>query len=51
MIIAKCPLRISLAGGSTDLQSYIDFNKYGGVISFPSTLYAYISAHENNRNH
>ena len=48
MIFAKCPLRVSLAGGSTDLQDFIDSNGYGGVISFPSTLYAYITAHKNN---
>tara|TARA_R110000824_G_scaffold303483_3_gene491216 strand:- start:115 stop:1038 length:924 start_codon:yes stop_codon:yes gene_type:complete len=49
MIVAKCPLRVSLAGGSTDLQDFIDQNGYGAVVSFPSTLYAYISLHENNR--
>lgn len=49
MIIAKCPLRISLAGGSTDLQDFIDENEYGSVISFPSTVYTYISIHKNNR--
>jgi D-glycero-alpha-D-manno-heptose-7-phosphate kinase len=49
MIIAKCPLRISLAGGSTDLQDFIDQNDYGAVISFPSTVYSYISIHKNNR--
>jgi D-glycero-alpha-D-manno-heptose-7-phosphate kinase len=49
MIVAKCPLRVSLAGGSTDLQDFIDQNGYGAVISFPSTLYTYISLHENNR--
>jgi len=50
MIIAKCPLRISLAGGSTDLQSFIDTNGYGAVVSFPCSLYSYISIHKNNRN-
>ena len=49
MIIAKCPLRISLAGGSTDLQDFIDQHGVGAVISFPSTLYTYISLHENHR--
>jgi|TARA_A100000172_G_scaffold51200_2_gene32206 D-glycero-alpha-D-manno-heptose-7-phosphate kinase len=48
MIFAKCPLRVSLAGGSTDLQDFIDSNGYGGVISFPSTLYTYITVHKNN---
>jgi len=49
MIVTKCPLRVSLAGGSTDLQDFIDNNPYGAVISFPSTLYTYITLHENNR--
>jgi D-glycero-alpha-D-manno-heptose-7-phosphate kinase len=49
MIIAKCPLRISLAGGSTDLQDFIDTNGFGSVISFPASVYAYISIHNNNR--
>ena len=43
MIISKCPLRVSLVGGSTDLQLFIDKYKYGQVISFPITLYTYIS--------
>lgn len=43
MIISKCPLRVSLAGGSTDLQAYL--NKYGtgSVITFTPNLYTYIS--------
>ena len=43
MIISKCPLRVSLVGGSTDLQSFIDKYGIGKVISFPITLYTYIS--------
>ena len=43
MIISKCPLRVSLVGGSTDLQSFIDKYGYGQVISFPISLYTYIS--------
>lgn len=46
MIISKCPLRISLAGGSTDLQEFIDEYGYGQVISFPSTLYTYITLNQ-----
>lgn len=42
MIIAKCPLRISLAGGSTDLQDFIDYYGAGSVINFPVNLYTYI---------
>lgn len=43
MIISKCPLRVSLVGGSTDLQAFIDKYGYGQVISFPISLYTYIS--------
>lgn len=43
MILAKCPLRISLAGGSTDLQDFIDYFGRGAVISFPVNLYTYIT--------
>jgi len=42
-------MRISLAGGSTDLEEYVDTNGYGSVISFPCTLYSYISIfHDKN---
>lgn len=43
MIIAKSPLRVSLVGGSTDLQEFINYYKIGKVISFPCTLYTYIT--------
>jgi len=42
MIISKCPLRISLAGGSTDLQEFLNKYKYGSVISFSINLSTYI---------
>ena len=42
MIITKCPLRVSMVGGSTDLQEYLDEYRYGSVISFPINLYTYI---------
>lgn len=42
MIVSKSPLRISLAGGSTDLQDFIDYFGRGAVISFPVNLYTYI---------
>ena len=42
MIVSKCPLRISLVGGSTDLQKYLDKYKGGCVVSFPANLYTYI---------
>lgn len=50
MIIVKCPLRISLVGGSTDLDAFLEENEYGSVVSFPCNLYTYITLHENNRN-
>jgi D-glycero-alpha-D-manno-heptose-7-phosphate kinase len=43
MIISKCPLRVSLAGGSTDLQLYLDKYNYGAVITFTPNLYTYIT--------
>lgn len=42
IIVTKCPLRISLAGGSTDLQSYLDKYESGGVVSFTPDLFTYI---------
>jgi D-glycero-alpha-D-manno-heptose-7-phosphate kinase len=49
MIITKCPLRISLVGGSTDLKEFIELYNRGSVISFPCDLYTYITLHANNR--
>ena len=43
MIIASCPLRISLLGGSTDLEDFISKYSYGQVVSFPINLYTYVS--------
>ena len=48
MIVAKTPFRIGLVGGSTDLQKFIDVNKYGSVISFPVNKYTYISIYESH---
>jgi len=42
IIVTKCPLRISLAGGSTDLQGYLDQYGQGSVISFTPNLFTYI---------
>ena len=42
IIVSKCPLRISLAGGSTDLQGYLDKYGNGSVISFTPNLFTYI---------
>ncbi len=50
MILAKCPLRISLVGGSTDTESFLNKYKRGSVISFTPNLYTYITIHNNNNN-
>ena len=50
MIVVKCPLRISLVGGSTDLEEFIQTYDKGSVISFPSTLSVYVTLHKNHRN-
>lgn len=42
IIVTKCPLRISLAGGSTDLQAYLDKYETGSVVSFTPNLFTYI---------
>lgn len=47
MIVSKCPLRVSLVGGSTDLQEFIDKHGIGSVISFPTNLYTYITINKN----
>jgi D-glycero-alpha-D-manno-heptose-7-phosphate kinase len=51
MIVSKCPLRVSLAGGSTDLQGFLDRYKEGSVIGFPSTLYAHVILNPKKGNH
>ena len=43
MITVKCPVRISMIGGSSDLDSYIEMYGKGSVISFTPTLYTYVS--------
>ena len=43
MIISKCPVRISLAGGSTDLDSFLQKYGRGSVISFSANIYNYIT--------
>ena len=43
MIVSKCSTRISLAGGSTDLQPFLDKYDYGKVISFPCDIFSYIT--------
>lgn len=46
MITIKCPVRISLVGGSSDLDEYIDIHKKGSVISFTPQIYTYVSIYK-----
>ena len=43
MIISKTPLRISFAGGGTDLPSFYKKNDYGAVFSSSINKYIYVS--------
>lgn len=43
MIIASCPLRISLFGGSTDNPYFVEKFGYGSVISFTCDLKTYVT--------
>ncbi len=46
MIISRCPLRISLFGGSTDNPFFVEKYGYGSVISFTCDLKTYITLHQ-----
>ena len=50
MIISKCPLRISLSGGGTDLFGFLETYRWGQVISFTSNLSCYITISTNYEN-
>jgi len=43
VIVSKTPLRISFAGGGTDLPSFYRHNKFGAVLSTSIDSYIYIS--------
>lgn len=43
MIISKTPLRISFAGGGTDLPSFCKFNDFGAVLSASISSYIYVT--------
>ncbi|MBA87541.1 MAG: hypothetical protein CMB29_05720 [Euryarchaeota archaeon] len=45
MLLASCPLRISLFGGSTDIPAFIEKYNFGSVISFTCNLKTYITIH------
>jgi D-glycero-alpha-D-manno-heptose-7-phosphate kinase len=46
MITVSCPVRISLIGGSSDLDVYLDKHQKGSVISFTPNLYTYVSIYQ-----
>lgn len=46
MITVKCPVRISLLGGSSDLDGYLDKHGKGSVISFTPQIYTYVSLYK-----
>tara|TARA_Y100000034_G_C6859725_1_gene391139 strand:+ start:461 stop:1414 length:954 start_codon:yes stop_codon:yes gene_type:complete len=46
MIISKCPIRISLVGGSSDLESSLLQHKKGATISFPVDIFTYSVMHK-----
>ena len=48
MITTKCPLRISLVGGSTDTDEFLQKYGKGSVISFTPDIYTFITIHTNN---
>lgn len=43
MIISKTPLRISFAGGGTDLPSFCRYNDFGAVLSASINSYIYVT--------
>jgi D-glycero-alpha-D-manno-heptose-7-phosphate kinase len=45
MIITKTPLRISFAGGGTDLADFYEREQYGAVVSTTIDKYVYIALH------
>lgn len=46
MITVRCPVRISLIGGSSDLDSYLEKYNNGSVISFTPKLHTYVSIYK-----
>jgi D-glycero-alpha-D-manno-heptose-7-phosphate kinase len=53
MITIRCPVRISLIGGSSDLDVYLNKHRKGSVISFTPDLYTYVSVYQDvlGKNH
>lgn len=46
MIIARSPLRISFAGGGTDIPQFYENNEFGAVVSTAINKYVYVSLNE-----
>lgn len=46
MITIRCPVRISLVGGGSDLDVYLNTHEQGSVISFTPDLYTYVSIYK-----
>jgi D-glycero-alpha-D-manno-heptose-7-phosphate kinase len=49
MIISRTPLRISFAGGGTDLPSFYTKHGYGAVLSCSINKYIYVTVKEHNK--
>jgi len=43
VIVSRCPVRVSLAGGSTDLDQFLQRYGYGSVLSFSANIYCHIA--------
>jgi D-glycero-alpha-D-manno-heptose-7-phosphate kinase len=44
-VTVSCPVRLSLLGGSSDIDSYLERHGKGSVISFTPPLYTYVSVY------
>ena len=49
MIISRTPLRISFAGGGTDIPSFYKKNSYGCVLSSAINKYIYVSVKKHSK--
>ena len=48
MIISRTPLRISFAGGATDIPSFYKKNSYGAILSCAIDKYIYVSVQKHS---
>lgn len=49
MIISRTPLRISFAGGATDIPSFYKKNSYGAILSCAIDKYIYVSVKKHSK--